>query len=254
MKCEDIIKRYIGKLEGDFKCLVEDNYVRLITPYRYPDNDNVEIYVQEYSGRFYVTDLGETLRHLASQGFDVFATPKRKYLFETVLSNSDIEFVNGQLIKKVSEEELGSALFELITTSAAIGDFIFTSTSYEPPTFIEEVQDFLSLKQIGYKRKAWYKGKTGKNYQLDFELFNHKKTFLDTLSPKAKRGIKARVDSIFRKWYDIKQSDPNIQKLTLLNDIDFDFREPDIVLLEGVSTIIPWSEKEIILEFVPPKN
>jgi hypothetical protein len=247
MNCDDFIQEYIDKLKSGFSCIPDKKYTRIITPYRYQDNDIIEVYIQETEGTYIITDLGETLRHLYSQGFDVFTTQKRRYLLDAVLSNSDVEFENGKLIKRVSKEQIGDALFEIITTSMAIGDFIFTSRSFEPATFTEEVENFLKEKGIDYDKKIKFEGKTKTTYSIDFELYDHQKIFLDALSPISEAGIKTKVNATFRKWFDI---DHNIKKLSLLNDYDYSWRDSDILLLEGVSEVVLWSKKERIVEIV----
>jgi len=125
MECERIIREYLGAIEGDFVCEECDGRLKLITPYLYPDNDLVEVYVEELlGGRVRVTDLGEATRHLHTQGFDIFASPKRKFIAETTATRVSAVFENGAIAKEGTVQELGSVLFDVITAVRSVADMI----------------------------------------------------------------------------------------------------------------------------------
>lgn len=248
MTCDEIIGTYLETLRGEFKCIKGDEFVRIITPYLYPDNDLIEVFVQEKSpDSFIVTDLGETLRHLHSQGFDVFSTTKRKFLYETITSRANLKAMKGELVRETTPDKLGEAIFDVISTSKALGDLIYTSTAYEPAVFIQEVEAFLKENDIRYEKNIPVTGLTGKKYHINFKVFNHQESLMEILSPKSKLGIRIKVDATFRIWYDI---DKQARKFSVLNDVDFVWKDPDIRILNEVSEIILWSKKEKILQFL----
>lgn len=248
MICNDIIDTYLETLRGEFKCIKRDEYIRIITPYLYPDNDLIEVFVQEISpDSLIITDLGETLRHLHTQGFDIFSTSKRKFLYETIISRANLQAIKGELVKETTPDKLGEAIFDVISTSKALGDLIYTSTAYEPAIFTEEVEAFLKENDIRYEKNIQVIGVTGKKYRINFKVFNHQESLMEILSPKSKLGIKFKVDATFRTWYDI---DKQAKKFSMLNDIDFVWKDPDIRILNEVSNVILWSKKEKILDFL----
>jgi len=246
MRCEEIVRSYIDTLKGEFECVSTEGWLRVVTPYLYPDNDNIEIFIKEISPNLIrVSDLGETIRHLHSQAFDIYSTPKRKFLFESLVSRSNLNITDGEMYRDISPKQIGEAIFDVIMASKAVGDLIFTSRAYEPALFVEEVASFLKEKQIKFEPKVSVQGATGRKYRVDFKIFNHRASYLQTLSPVSKVGMKPKVDATFRMWYDFNGQ---FQKISVLNDIDFPWREPDVILLEKVSKIILWSRKEEILE------
>lgn len=247
MICEEIIEKYLETLKDEFKCVKENGLIRIITPYLYPDNDLIEVFVREIApDRIMVTDLGETFRHLHSQGVDVFSTIKRKYLIETISSNTNTKIIQGKLIKETTLDKVGETIFDIIETSKAIGDLIYTSVAYEPAVFIYEVESYLKENNIKYLKKIIMDGViTGKKYSIDFKILNSSDSLLQTLSAKTAAGISPKVNATFRMWYDI---DKQVKKLSVLNDIDFKWKGSDIILLKTVSKVVFWSEKEKILE------
>jgi hypothetical protein len=123
MECERLIREYLGAIEGGFVCEECDGRLKLITPYPYPDNDLVEVYVEELpGGRVRVSDLGETTRHLHTQGFDVFASPKRKFIAETTASRVNAVFEDGAIAKEGTVGELGSILFDVIAAARNVAE------------------------------------------------------------------------------------------------------------------------------------
>lgn len=101
MECSEIIEKAIKALKLGFKCVPYETRMCIITPYLYPDNDLIEIFVEEISGnKLRVTDLGETLRHLESVGLDLLASRKRKFLLEQISQRLHVDIINGKLEKE----------------------------------------------------------------------------------------------------------------------------------------------------------
>ena len=242
MECQEVVERYIAGLKEGFQCLPTERRLRIITPYLYPDNDLIEIFIEDFGGeRVKITDLGETFRHLHSQGFDVYASSKRKFLAETIASRVNVEVSGGKLTRIVGVDEISEAIFDIVTASREIADLIYTSKTYEPGTFFDEVKGFLEEHRLKYEPKIKIKGISNKFYTVHFEVLNGKKLYLQTLSPKNVLGIKGRVDATVRMWLDFNGQ---FKKLSLLNDVDFQWKEPDINILGRVSKVQFWSKKD----------
>lgn len=245
MECREIIAKYIESLESGFKCLLSEKRVRIITPYCYPDNDLIEVFIEELpQERIIVTDLGETLRHLHSQGFDVLSSRKRNFLAETIATRGEVEFTNGRLSKVGIVSQIGDLMFDVITASRGIADLIYTSRAYEPATFFEEVKDFLEQNEQRFESKVRIHGTSEKAYTVDFRILNGYESYLQTLSPVSYQGVKSKVDATFRMWSDFNGK---LRKLSLLNDVDFEWRSPDVIILGRVSTVHYWSRKQEII-------
>lgn len=245
MDCEKIINKYLEGLKEEFKCMRIDNKLRIITPYIYPDNDLIEIFIEDLGdSNLIVTDLGEGFRHLHSQGFDVYASPKRKFLAETIASRVNVEISRGKLLRFAQIEKIHEAIFDVITAIRGIADLIYTSKTYEPGAFVEEVKGFLDEQMIKYESKVKITGESNRIYTVDFEIFNGKNSYLQTLSPKNIQGVKNKVDATVRMWLDFNFG---YDKFSLLNDIDFEWKETDITILNRVSKNLFWSEKKNLI-------
>ncbi len=244
MECEKVIRGYLEKIKAEFACEPSDGRLKLITPYLYPDNDLVEVYVEELpNGRVRVTDLGETTRHLHTQGFDVFASPKRKFIAETTASRVNAVFENGVIMKEGTLEELGPMLFDVIVAARGVADLIYTSRAYEPAPFLDEVEEFLREHEFRFERRVPVRGGSGREYRVAFRV--EPAVYLQPISAEFQRALKPRVDAVLRMWVDIDRKAP---KFTLLNDVDFSWPESDAILLSRFSSLFRWSVKQELVE------
>jgi hypothetical protein len=246
VNCEQVIRDYLSKIKAEFACEESDGRLRIVTPYLYPDNDLVEVYVEELrDGRVRVSDLGEATRHLHTQGFDVFASPKRKFIAETAASRVNAVFENGVIVKEGSPEEIGGVLFDVIAAARGVADLVYTSRAYEPAPFVDEVADFLTEHQFRFERRVPIRGESGREYRVGFRI--EQKILLHPISAEFQRALKPRVDAALHMWLDV---DRRASKFTLLNDVDFSWPEPDVVILSRFSSVFRWSAREQIVDAI----
>src|ERR1051325_4107345 len=105
--CEQIAQQ-IGEL---FTCTVVNDYVRIRTPYLYPDGDLIDIFFSEKNGQLALTDLGETLRWLKMQTVAQRKSVRQKQLIEDVCLNHGIELFRGMLTTRIEKpDDLASGL------------------------------------------------------------------------------------------------------------------------------------------------
>lgn len=247
LSCTEVTERYIRSLSGNFRCLSLERRLRIVTPYLYPDNDLIEVFVEEHGAdRIRVTDLGETLRHLHSQGFDVSGTPKRKHMVEIIAGGVGVDVVRGELVKEGTLDEIGDLLFDVIVAARGVADLIYTSRTYEPPTFAQEVGKFLDEHQIEYEPDIKLTGESGKVYTVNFRLVQANK-YLHALSPRQVGALQPVVNRVVRMWFDCNGRLGRESKVSVLNDIDFEWPQPEVALLERLSVVGYWSRRDDLL-------
>jgi hypothetical protein len=243
VNCEQVIRDYLSKIKAEFACEEFDGGLKIVTPYLYPDNDLVEVYVEELpDGRVRVSDLGEATRHLHTQGFDVFASPKRKFIAETAASRVNAVFQDGAIVKEGNAHEIGGVLFDVIVAARGVADLVYTSRAYEPAPFVDEVAEFLTEHRLRFERRVPVRGESGREYRVGFRI--EQKILLQPISAEFQRALKPRVDAALHMWLDV---DRKASKFTLLNDVDFSWPEPDVVILSRFSSVFRWSAREAIV-------
>ena len=118
------IEEKIGKL---FTCSEMNGYVRIRTPYLYPDGDVIDLFLSEKNGSFTLTDLGETLGWLKTQTVAPKKSPKQRQLIADVCLNHGVELFRGMLtVRLKTAEEVAEALTRLSQASLRVADLWFT--------------------------------------------------------------------------------------------------------------------------------
>lgn len=244
LTCSDAIERHLETLSAGFECIAVDDRLRIVTPYTYPDNALIEVFIEELAeDRVRASDLGETYRHLHTMGFDVTAFLKRCQMAEIIAAGMGVEVIHGQLVKAGSRSELGSLFLDVAAAARGVADLIYTARTYEPATFVEEVGTFMVEHGFKYEPRARLKGQTGKPYVVDFKVVMGP-VYVQTLSPRNLAATTYQVNATFRMWSDCNGSLGPQAKISLLNDVDFQWRPHDVGLLERVSRVTCWSKRE----------
>ena len=244
MKCEEIVKNYLSTLQSQFACLPASNdRLRVVTPYLYPDHDQIEVFIREHPDAVVVSDLGETLRHLDTLGMDVLTNPSRLFQTEQIVEGLDVELRNGIFFKKGPPEAVGSLMFDVLAACKAVGDLIYMTRAYEPATFEEEVAEYLRANKFEPERNVHVHGKTNARYTIPLRVQARSRTALIApIAPTSSMaGTGRHIDHVFRIWSDVNG---NAWKHSVLNDIGFTFRVEDQRLLATVSSVHLWSARD----------
>jgi len=224
--------------------------LRIITPYLYPNNDLIEIFLEELPpSDVTITDLGETSRQLHSQGFDLFARGQRREMAEVIASRTGVEFRFGRLSKSGPISEVGNILLDVIVSARGVSDLIYLSRTYEPATFAEEVERFLVENDIKHSQSIKLTGHSGKVYTVGYMLDNVG-SYLEPLSPRQQSSASSRVNAVVRMWFDCNGDLGKDRKLSLLNDVGVQWKSEDISILSNLSTVINWSERDTLLALI----
>jgi hypothetical protein len=253
MTCNEVIAAYVaGLLQSGFACLTEPSgRLCVVTPYLYPDHDNIEVFVRDKVNRVVVSDLGETLRRMDNVGMDVPGTPNLLFQAKRIAGGFDVLVQEGILFKEGTPSEVGKILFDVIAASSAVASLIYRSRAYEPANFEDEVIDYLRDNGITVEeRNVSLTGMSGTRYRVSMRVPTRRRgaVLVGALSPKTSKAARPVVNQAFRQWADINSdyADP-ATKLSILNDEAISFREEDLRLLRRVSEIHKWTERQAFL-------
>ena len=128
MICENVIKSYLDTLREGFHCRQSPNgRLSIVTPYLYPDHDNIEVFVRPKDGIVTVSDLGETLRSLDTLGLDVMDTPNALFAAQRIAEGFGVAIDRGILVKRGSADSVGSLVLDVILACQSVGSLIYGS-------------------------------------------------------------------------------------------------------------------------------
>ncbi len=251
LDCARIVESAVEQFQAGFDCEMEGGRISIVTPYLYPDNGLVEIFVEEVEAdQIRVSDLGETLRRLELMGADPLASAKGRFLIDQTVRRLHVLSERGRIEKYGPASEAASLMLDVIAASQAISGLIYTSRAVESASFPSEVALFLKEQEIDAIPRYPVLGESGKKYKVGFRLYfesqNPLEVFLEPLSPPHENGITAQVNRTVRMWVDVNGAR---SKISLLNDSALEWRAEDVLLLSRLSDVQRWSNRSALLSY-----
>lgn len=243
--CE-IIAQQIGEL---FTCTVMQDYIRIRTPYLYPDGDFIDIFAHEQNGVITLTDLGETSRWLRMQTVSDKRSIKQEQLIADVCMNHSVEQFRGMLRTRVQEREtLPGALTRIAQASLRVSDIVFTFRGRLVETVTDEVADFLMERQIPFQRSETLPGRSGRSWTLDFHTrMPQRSAFISVLATGSRPVARRVAEHALAQWYDLshlKVGPEPLRFVSLFDDTSDVWTPEDFRLVEGVSDVAFWSRPD----------
>ncbi len=240
--CRELVEAYLLHQDQRFHCYETGGRLWVVSPYLYPDGDLIEVAVRPHDAEVTVTDLGEALRHLGKVGFDPAVSPKADYLLTEVLKQQGAELDRGMIVKRVPRERLGEALESVLAACLGVAHVGFLAAAARPATFPEEVGQLLSARGLYFETGYREAGRSGKVYRIHFRLGRFRRVgLMQVLAPTTPGGMTAAVNATFRLWSDLENSR---WRATVLDDRRLAWRPADVNLLQRVSAVYRWTERE----------
>jgi hypothetical protein len=230
-----------------FICMPHDRYVRLRTPFLYPDGDVIDLFYDEQTG--VLTDLAETTRWLRMQTISLRRSPKQKQIIEDICVNHGVEFFKGMLLLRTEKEaNISNSVIHLAQVAIRVADIWFTLRTRAVESITDEVAEFLTEREIVFDRREKLIGRSGRGWTVDFHTRTRERSalvyVLSTGSRAAARGVSEHVVAA---WYDLTHLTVGTQALrfvSLFDDTMDIWATEDFKLLEPLSEIARWSRPD----------
>ncbi|MBZ0171341.1 MAG: DUF1828 domain-containing protein [Phycisphaerales bacterium] len=246
--CERI-EAGLGEL---FVCSSHGDFVRLRTPFLYPDGDVIDLFWRDDGDTATLTDLGETLRWLRMQTVARRRTTKQNQLVADVCLNHGVELYQGRLQVRVNPgASPAEEVLRLAQASMRVADLWFTFRTRAVESVTDEVADFLTEKDIGFDRGERLPGRSGRVWMPDFHTRTARRSNLVFVLTTGSRSAARRItEHVHTAWYDLShlKLGPEPRGFVSLFDDTMDvWADEDFRLLEDLSTVARWSSPD---EFV----
>ncbi len=243
--CE-AIRQQIGEM---FLCTPHDRYVRIRTPYLYPDGDVIDLFYREDNGRVTITDLGETLRWFRLQTTSLRRSPKQRQIIEDVCLNHGVELFRGMLVVRVrTQDEVAAGITRLAQAALRISDLWFMIRNRAVESITDEVADFFQERRITFERGDKLPGRSGRIWQVDFHTFTpNRSALVYILSTGSRANARSLVDHVVASWHDLSQFKVGPQPLTFVSCFDDTmdvWSEEDFRLAGSLSSVAQWSRPD----------
>jgi Domain of unknown function DUF1828 len=247
--CEYITQR-VGEL---YSCAEINEYIRIRTPYLYPDGDYIDVFFKQEGHYGTLSDLGETLRWLRMQSIGQKRSPKQNQLIEDVRVTHGVEFYRGTLSTRVLRpENLAADVTRLAQACLRISDLYFTLRRRAVESVTDEVADLLEQRRVQFVRSERIPGRSGRVWNIDFHTrLPVRSSLVHVLSTGSRAAARAVSNHVLACWYDLSHlaTGPEGLRFVSLFDDTMDVWTPeDFRLVEDLSEVAFWSRPDQFLE------
>lgn len=243
--CERI-EQGLGAL---YSCLPLDQSTRIRTPYLYPDGDIIDLYLATEGQQTILTDFGESVSWLKSQTLAQRKSVKQRQLINDICLTQGVEFYHGALTLRVNAADNFSSLVTRLAQAAVrVSDLWFTFRTRAVESITDEVQDFLTDRQVQYERGEPFVGRSGRPWRIDFHTRTPARTALiNVLSSGSQAAAGRIVDHVVATWFDLNHLalGPQALRFVSLFDDTMDIWTPENIRLVGeLSEVAYWSNPD----------
>jgi hypothetical protein len=245
--CE-LISKQIGEL---YRCADMGEYVRISTPYLYPDGDAVDVYFKPANGGLAsVTDLGESLQWLGMQTVTDRRTPKQLRLIQDICETLGLIFDRGMLRMEVPspEHDLAERLTRLLQGIIRVADLWFTFRVRAFESVEDEVEEFLIERKVPYQRGTKMVGASHRQWTISFHTkMPRQESLVYVLSTGSRAAARSVAEHVTATWYDLRNlrlaAEPPAF-ISLFDDTSDVWTPEDFKLVEPLSDVALWSKPE----------
>lgn len=245
-----------GGLGPMFECSENGAYVRVRTPYLYPDGDLIDLFLKTVNQTTTtVSDLGETIRWLNSNTLSAKRSPKQAALISDISQTHGVEFFRGMLKARSRDSAgLADAVTRVAQAALRVSDLIFTSRLRAVESVSDEVADFLEELNLPFDRNKRLTGRSGKNWKIDFFVSAPQKSSLvSVLSSGSRSAAQQITKSVVACWYDLSQYELLPEPMSFISLIDDSvdvWSVEDFNLVESISDVARWSAPETLSQLL----
>jgi hypothetical protein len=229
-----------------YECSEHGNFLRIRTPFWYPDGGIVDIFLKQNEDNFTLSDLGESTGWLRLQTLSGKRSPRQLRLIQDVCLTIGIEFFKGQLLMRCKDlKKIPETVYRLGQAIIRISDIWFTTRTRSIESASDEVADFLQERSITFDRSVKLAGRSGREWTIDFQTHTSAKSaFISVLATGSKAAAHRITEHVVAKWYDLQALKVGAQPIhfvSLFDDTSDIWEEEEFKIVESLSDVFRWS-------------
>lgn len=232
-----------------FTCSKQGEYLRVRTPYLFPDGDYIDLFCRVEGHEITVSDLAEATGWLRMQSVSLRRSSKQEQLIEDVCMTLGIEFYRGMLLARCrSADELAQVVIRVAQAALRVSDLWFTLRTRAVQAITDDVADFLTERKFLFDRTKPFVGRSQRTWTIEFVVQTKMRKSLVQVLSTANRAAAHRVsEHVLAAWHDLHHlaEAPRAPTFISLFDDSFDvWNDEDYRLIESVSTVSRWSRPD----------
>jgi len=248
LSLDDVLPRLGGGSLVRGASVLPSGYLRLETPFRYPDGTSIELFLpREPSGPgVRLTDLGQTTEWLLHLRLKPWLSQRRQALLDSVLRIFSAHQDGGQLVVELDDiKDLASGVIRLAQCCLRVADLSYTRRASLRTGFAEEVEELLGDSDLAYAPGAEIAGRGQRQVHVDFVVRGAtSRSLILAIASQNASAAHARANEVFRSWYDLDMPERTEQRVTVFDDRSQAYRDDDLARLEELSLVLPFSDRE----------
>lgn len=247
MNCSELTEIVRTAPLAGFRCSQDEEFLRLDTPFRYPDGGAVELFVEPLSGSLRVSDFGEAFRFLEKGGLEPLRSPGRRRSIEFAIKMAGATLHEGVIEIVISDyKDLMPAIIRLGQAMTRVADLSLLVKGSLINTFSDAVEDYLKVYTDGVeiKRGAMVRG-SATSHQVDIWTKSKKGVaVVESLSAITRTGANAQTAFTIQKFADISAIGPGApNRFTVLDDSGDVWSDSLRMQLAQFSDVIDWEKR-----------
>lgn len=250
-RCDQLIQIITEQLAPTFRSETVGGECILITPFLYPDNTEISLYLSERDDdRVCITDAGEAADYAFVNGVSNAAVRDR---VRKVAHRFSLEAEDDELLMTVSRSDLAKAVLDMVNGVQDIGYLVYKRSPIKRrERFQQEVESFLANRHRFYEREVALPGATGpRTFDYLVKGSGAKQLLLSAFEPMGARSALNHAKVVAFDYRDVQEATPATPPPPLA--VVLDTRTPRAqaaltdevrAILQGnVSYVIPWDER-----------
>ena len=251
---ELLMRNGLGEL---FVVAPKGEFLRIRTPFWYPDGGVVDVFVKERNGVFTLTDLGESLGWLRMQTVASRRSPKQQKLVQDICTTNGVELFKGQLVFRCTDPtQFSHAVIRLGQSIVRVADLWFTTRTRSVESVTDEVGDLLQDRSIPFERGVKLAGRSGRDWTVDFQTRTPEQSSLVFVLASGSRAAARRVsEHVVTAWHDlnlVKTGAQPMRFVSLFDDTSDVWADEDFKLVESVSDVCRLSQPDELEHVLRP--
>ncbi|MCC6241754.1 MAG: DUF1828 domain-containing protein [Gemmatimonadaceae bacterium] len=256
MNCSDLTELARATPLAGFRCSQDGDFLRLETPFRYPDGGTIELFVEEFNGVLRVSDYGEAFRFLEKGGLEPLRSPGRRRAIEFAVKLAGAQLDDGVLeISLRDGVDLMPAIVRLGQAMTRVADLSLLVKGTLVNRFSDAVEDYLKTHTTGLeiRRGAEVRG-NATSHQVDIFTRSTKGiAVVESLSAITPTGANAQTAFTIQKFADISAIGPGApSRYTVLDDSSEVWSDSLRKQLTQFSDVIDWERRGDLASALSP--
>jgi hypothetical protein len=247
---KDLSHSYIEWLKQKISFKDLGGAIEITTPFMDRHNDYLQIYVQETNNKLRLTDSGYIITDLKLTGCDVFSSPKRKSIFQTIINDYGIKISEkNELFIDATISNFPQKKHMLVQAMMTVNDMFMTARDNVQSIFLEEVDQFLFTQDIRYTENISFTGKSGFPQTFHFVIPRSKQQ-PERILHAINNPTRQYVENLLFAWSETKDTRrPDSKLYAILNDSERGVRqELSNALSEYEVKSFIWSNRRAYVE------